>query len=151
MRPEALPAINSLTKQRWFRSKDAEKFFGISEDEFLFLTNIEGFPPPARLSQKIKVWERVSCATWLSKNTSNKMAKEFVKEYKKNVNQTVVKPPQVFMKKASLARYIGVSANVLQLLIQRSDDFPTPMKAFFKTPVYTVLSVNYWMLTKLTV
>ncbi len=151
MRSDVLPAINGLKKQRWFRSKDAEKFFGISEDEFLSLTQIEGFPPPTRLSQKIKVWERVSCANRLSKNTCNKIAKEFVKEYKKNINQTVVKPPQVFMKKASLARYIGISSSGLQLLIQRADDFPTPMKAFFKTPVYTVLSVNCWLLTRLAV
>ncbi len=151
MKQEELSSIKSLAEQRWFRSKDAEKFFGISEKEFLILTKENGFPPPARLSQKIKVWERVSCAIWLSKYTDNRMAKDFVKKYQKDISCVAVKPPRVFMKKASLARYIGISSSVLQLLIQRADDFPTPMKAFFKTPVYTVLSVNYWLLTKLTV
>lgn len=149
MEKETLSPIKSIAKQRWFRSKESERFFGISEEEFLTLAKTKGFPPPARLSQKIKVWERVSCSKWLSKHTDNSIAKEFMKEYQRN--QSVVAPPKVFMKKASLARYLGISSSVLQLLIQRTDDFPKPMQAFFKTPVYTVMSVNYWLLTKLTV
>jgi len=114
---------------------------------FLSFTKEKDFPIPAKISQKTNLWDRVECAFWLSEHSDNKFAKEFVKEYQKNSND--VMPIPILMKKASLARYIGVSSCLLQFLIQRTDDFPKPIQAFFQTPVYTVLSVNQWLHTKM--
>lgn len=146
MKIDYFSEIKGIAKQRWFRSKDSEYFFGISEDEFLVLSKEEGFPTPVKISQKMKIWDRIEVAFWLSQNTDNRIARNFVKEFKKNA--TNIKPFPLLMKKASVARYLGISPSVMELLIHRFEDFPKPKQAFFETPVYTVTSVNGWLYNK---
>lgn len=119
--------------------------FASIESNFWNISGVADFPKPTRISRVIRVWNVSEVAYWLKRNKRNRRAEDYIAKVENEIHVKAIVNIPILMKKATLARYIGITAPVMELLVKRGNGFPKGVKAFASVPQYCVCDVNDWM------
>ncbi len=142
-----VPSYRSQYHCGWLRASALCYVFGLDKNQFLECMHQEDFPKPTRISRVICVWNVSEVAYWLKKNRKNRRAEDYLSRIENEIHIHEILDIPVLMKKATLARYLGITAPVMELLVKRKNGFPEGVMAFASVPQYCVCDVNDWMVS----
>lgn len=140
-----VPEYRSQYHCGWLRASALCYVFCLDREQFLEYIRCADFPKPTRISRVIRVWNVSEVAYWLKRNKRNRRAEDYIAKVENEIHVKAIVNIPILMKKATLARYIGITAPVMELLVKRGNGFPKGVKAFASVPQYCVCDVNDWM------
>lgn len=119
-----VPEYRSQYHCGWLRASALCYVFCLEREQFLEYIRCADFPKPTRISRVIRVWNVSEVAYWLKRNKRNRRAEDYIAKVENEIHVKAIVNIPILMKKATLARYIGITAPLWSFLSKEETAFP---------------------------